>query len=131
MHRDIVPTQVQTAGTERTVGFDPVVQDSADDCFEGFVQPRKTIAEQEAQINALRAVIKLASIDCEARSPGKRPGQSLFAKEVPEIILNTSVKGIQTGAVAGKRLNFGQSLHDKAGVEMVNEIADSIHRVKP
>ena len=63
VHGNIVPTQMQSPGTEGTVRFDPIFHNPFNDCFQGCFQLRKTVPKQQAQVNALGAIVELALVN--------------------------------------------------------------------
>ena len=67
VHRHVVPAGQQLARSKRAVGLDPVAQDAADDGVERRLELRKAIPEQQAQIDALGAVVELALVDRQPR----------------------------------------------------------------
>jgi hypothetical protein len=58
---------MEPAGPEGAVGFDPVVHDALHDDFQLLAQLRKSIPQQEAEIDALGAVVQLPLVNGQAR----------------------------------------------------------------
>ena len=101
MHGDVVPTEMQTARAEGTVRLDPVLKNSRDHGFELCFQLREAAAQQQAQIDALSAIVKLALVNSQARSFGKRFWESVAGKEIVEIIINALCERFFTTLVPG------------------------------
>ena len=88
MHRHVVPAEMQAAGAERAVGLDPVFQNSGDDRVQCGVELGETIAQQQTEIDAFRAIVELAFVDSQARGFRKWFGKPVFGKEILQIVTN-------------------------------------------
>src|SRR6266436_2455711 len=102
MHRNIIPTQMQSARAERPVRLDPFIQNSFDDGGQCRVQLWKTVTQQQAQIDALCAVIKFAFVNGQARRLRKRLWQSISVKEILQVIVSAFRKPFQASLVPSK-----------------------------
>src|ERR1700736_3333851 len=105
VHGNIVPAEEQTAGTEGAVGLDPVLQNSSNNGIERCFQLRKTIAQQQTQIDALSAIVELAFVNGQARRFGKRLGESILGKEILQVIIHTFGKRPEARLISGQREN--------------------------
>src|SRR5712691_198659 len=131
MHWNVVPAEMKPARPKGTVRLNPVSQNPGHDRLQFRFQLWKTVAQEQTQIDALGAVVKLALVNGQTRRFGKRFGEAIFNEKVPKIIFHPSAKRVQTSLVAGQRMDLGQCFHDEAGVKMIDKIAYSIDRVIP
>src|SRR6266404_8399055 len=122
MHRNIIPTEMQSARAERPVRLDPFIQNSFDDGGQCRVQLWKTVTQQQAQIDALSAIVKLALVNGQTRGFGKRFREPVLGKKIPLIIGDAPDESTPASVMSSQRVNFGESLHDKTRVEMINKI---------
>jgi hypothetical protein len=61
---------------------------------------RKPVPKQQAQIDALGAVIELTPVNGQPRGFGKRPRKSVFIEEILQVIRYAFRKRFQTTFVA-------------------------------
>ena len=119
---------MQPPGTERSIRFYPFFQNSFNNFFQRCFQLRKTIAQQQTQVDALGAIIELALVNGQARRLEKVLGVHLRQRDCSGNILLLS-RVLQRCLVAGQGVDLGQRFHDKTGVIMINKITHSIHGV--
>src|SRR5688572_4230884 len=60
MHGHVVPAGEEATGPERSIFLDPLAQNACDDGVQRLAQRGESVLQQHAQVDALRAVIKLA-----------------------------------------------------------------------
>jgi len=80
------------------------LQNSSNNGFERCFQLRKTIAQQQTQIDALSAIVELAFVNGQARRFGKRLGESILGKEILQVIIHTFGKRPEARLMADQRL---------------------------
>src|SRR5437868_6534132 len=122
---------MQPTGAERTVRLNPIPQDPFNHGFQRGVQWRKTIPQQQAQVDALRAIVKLAFVNGQTRGFGKRLRKPVVGKEILEIVTDAFGKRSSTRFMSSESVDFGQSLHDKTSVEVINKVTHTIDGVRP
>src|SRR5439155_22462071 len=88
-------------------------------------------AQQGTKIDAFRVVIELTPVDCESRPPRERLRQAGSVKEVAHIVVHTRFDRLAAALVSDVTVDLGECLQYEAGVEVVDEIADTIGRVEP
>src|SRR5881296_3229309 len=89
------------------------------------------MTQKQTEIDALGAIVKLALVNSQPRSLRKRPRKTVFGKKTLEIISNAFRKGFPARLVSGQGVDFGESLHHKTSVIMVNKIAHAIDGIEP
>src|SRR6266446_4883512 len=82
MHRNIIPAEVKLARPKRTVSLDPILQNVSNNGLQGLLQFWKTVAQQEAQIDALGVVVQFSLVNGQARRFGKRFRETILIKEI-------------------------------------------------
>ena len=92
---------------------------------------RKLVTKEQAKIDAFRAIVKFTLVNGQPRGLGKRFREPIGGKEIVEIIFNAFGKGLPARFVTSQSVSLGQSLHDKAGVEVINKAPHSVHCVRP
>ena len=122
---------MQPARSEGTVALDPILQDFSNNGLQSLLQLWKMVAQQQAQIDALGAVVKFSLVNGQTRRFGKRFWKAIAIEEILEVIGNPLGKSFETRLVASQSVNLGQRLHHETGVIVINEITNSIHGVIP
>src|SRR5882724_10715889 len=99
---------MQPARSEGTVALDPILQDFSNNGLQSLLQLWKMVAQQQAQIDALGAVVKFSLVNGQTRRFGKRFGKSVLVKEVFQVIGNAFRKRFQASLIASQQVNLGQ-----------------------
>ena len=129
MHRSIVPTEDKLATSEGPVALLPYLQ--IDYIRQDIVKYRKSASQQYRKIDALRIVIQLSSVYRQPRPAGERLGQTSVVKHVSNVVIDPTLNGFGALTIPCEGLDFCQRFEDKAGMEMVDEIAFAIKRIAP
>src|ERR1700761_3675792 len=116
---------------ERAICFDPILENSTDHSLECSLQLRKAVSQQKTQIDRLGTIIKLTFVNGESRRLGERARKTVPIKEVLQIILYPLRKRVATCRMPGQRMNLGEGLHDKTGVEMIDKVTHSVRSIVP
>ena len=131
MHGDVVPAEEELATPERSVGLVPSHEEITDERRHALVQRRETAVQQDGQVEALRVVIQLSPIDREPRPPREGDRQALDVEEVGHVIVDPPFDGLRTAGRSGEPLDLRERLEDEARVEMVDEPAPTVGRIRP
>src|SRR5438552_3878245 len=84
-----------------------------------------------AMERAIRTIVTLTLVDGQTRGFVKRFRKPVFLKEILLIISNPSRKRLSASLVSGESVDFGESLHNEAGVKVINEIAHAVRCIVP
>jgi hypothetical protein len=74
MHRDIVPTHQQLTGPERTIRLLPSRKQVCNNPDQDIIQFRESTVQENGEVDTLRIIIELSSINCESGWFRKRYG---------------------------------------------------------
>ena len=129
MHRYVVPTQQKLAASERSVRLLPSVQ--ADHSREIFVECGKAACEQNSYVNAFGIIVELAPIYGHARSPREGLGQSLFVKEILNVVIDSAFNRFGARRIFRNGLDLGERLQNKTGVEVIDKKSRFICGIRP
>ena len=86
MHGNVVPAEVQLPGSERSIGLCPCFENVSDYLLQGCLQLGETIAQQQTQVNALGAVVKLAFVNGQAGSSRERHWETIRVEEIAQVV---------------------------------------------
>src|SRR6266568_5902466 len=131
MHRDAVPTKNEFPRAKRTIGFLPARKHVRDGTVDNPIQLWKAAAQKDAQVDALRIIVKLVAIDGHPRAAGKRHWQAVCVKQILHVVGDAAFDGGMATRTSCELLDFCERLEDKASMEMVDEIAFAVERVVP
>ena len=76
MHRNVIPTEMEAARPERAVRLDPIIENSCHDRVQRRLQLRKTVSQQQAQIDATRHSHKVRVCKRSAAALWRKGGEA-------------------------------------------------------
>src|SRR5437762_1914977 len=102
-----------------------------DDLIQGSVKRGKAIAQKQAQVDTLGAVVELALVNRQAGCFGKGFRQALVVEEMIQVMTDAFAQCLKRRRMASESMNLRQRFHYETRVEMINKVTDSIDCVIP